>query len=168
MTAAAHATMLPPRRTLRDIVAELLARLEETGGEVTDAIDGLELELEDKIEACHVVLMQLESEADSCAVLEEHYATKKKAKKRNADDLRERLLTAMKAAGKKSVKTPTVTAYLQPSTSVEVADDFCDHAADRFVRGKSEPKLKEIRAALEAKEAVEGARLVQSVGLRFR
>ena len=171
MTTAA-ATMLPPapqqKQTLSDIAERIIAVLEESGGEVTDALDMLELQLEDKVAAYRIVILRLEAEAAANKQLEDEFAARKAAKQARADALEAQLLGQMQKLGRSNIKTAICTAYTQDSVSVEVPSNFCDYSDVRFVRTKKEPRLKELKVALEAGEAVPDAKLVKRTGLRFR
>lgn len=168
----AHATMLPPaqaqKQTLYEIAERIIAVLEESGGEVTDALDSLEYALEEKVAAYRIVILRLEAEAAMNKQLADEFAARRAAKERRAAALEERLLATMKALGRTNIKTAICTAYITKPKKVEVTADFCKTADERFVKETKEPKLKVIRAAIEAKEHVPNAELKESETLCFR
>lgn len=155
-------------RRLFDIIQDLLAAIEQSDGEITDAVDSIEVELEAKCEAYRAIMLRLESEEAANADLAKHYSARAATRKRQSEALKNRLLDAMLATNTPKIATPTCTAYTQQSTSVEVDVDFCEHAADRFVRVTTAPDKKAIAEALKEGAHVEGAKLVHSTSLRFR
>lgn len=160
----------PARRSLTEIVSEMLGALDDAGGEVTAAVDELGLELEDKVQAYRAVMLQLEAEQDAFEALAEQYAARVEARKQQVIGLKFRLDAALKACGVDKLRTPTCTVYFQKSTRVEIKDEaaFLETTEDRFVVVKTYADKTAIKKALESGEAVEGAELAESKHLRFR
>jgi hypothetical protein len=166
-------TAEPPKqskRTLSEIVSAMLGALDDAGGEVTAAVDELELQLEDKVQAYRAVMLQLEGEAKAFAELAASYKAREETRKNQITGLKFRLDAALKAVGVDSLRTKTCTVYYQGSTRVEIPDEaaFVESAEDRFVEVKQYPKRDELKKALDAGEQVEGAHLLKSKHLRFR
>lgn len=160
----------PKRRTLHAIVDELLAAIDDAGGEVTAAVDGLGLELEDKVEAYRAVMFQLEQESSAFDGLAHAYKQKSAARDNQITALKFRLEQALDAAGIQKLKTRTCAAYFQNTSSVFVESEqkFLDSAEDRFVVVKQYVNKTAVKEALEAGEAVDGAELRTKRHLRFR
>lgn len=158
------------RRPLTSIVAEMIEAIESADGEVTAAVDALDLELEDKVEAYRAVMLQLEHEAGAFQELIDSYRLRVAARENQITGLKFRLDQALKAMGVEKLKTPTATVYYQRNKHVEVENEaaFLESAEDRFVVVKQSVNKQEIKKALEAGETVEGAAMVESKHLRFR
>lgn len=169
MTAAPQEAA-PKSRRLTDIVAEMLAMIDDAGGEVTARVDELGLELEDKVSAYGAVMKQLEAEEAAFEDLAHAYKMKAASRSDQVTALKFRLDAAMQAAGVDKLKTPTCTAYYQSSKSVAIDNEerFLDTAPDRFVTVKQYVNKTAVREALEAGEAVQGAELKSSKHLRVR
>lgn len=174
MTAPANTTedRFAPRarRSLTEIVAEMLNALDEAGGEVTPAVDAIELELQDKVEAYRAVMVQLGAEQKAFEDLAESYAARAKSRENQIVGLKFRLDAALKACGVDKLRTPTCTVYYQSSKRVDIENEaaFIEGAEDRFVTVKTYADKTALKKALEAGEQVEGATLVESKHLRFR
>lgn len=158
------------KRPLSAIVAGMLEAIDEAGGEITAAVDALELELEDKAQAYRAVILQLEGEQKMLKELIDAYDARMETRENHITGLKFRLEQAMRAVGVEKIKTPTCTAYFQGSKRVELENEavFLETAEDRFVVVKSSPNKQELKKALEAGEAVAGASLVETKHLRFR
>lgn len=166
-------TDAPKRRPLADIAEDIYRLLTDAEGDVTDlgdVLDKLELEFEDKCEACVVVLLRLEAEQHANLTLAEHYQDRADARKREHANLRERLKNAMLTTDKTKIKTATTTVWLQETVALELADGWAD-------RNQSSPFVVErstfhavkagIREALERGEDVPEAKLVTNKHLRY-
>lgn len=158
------------RRNLTSIVTEMINAIDEADGEVTARVDELGLELDDKVQAYRAVMLQLEAEREAFEELVRTYKSCCAVRDNQITALKFRLEQAMTAVGVEKIKTQTCTAYFQQSKAVHVADEeaFAFSAPDRFVVTKHAPNKAEIKKALEAGEAVEGAELKTNRSLRFR
>lgn len=159
------------RRPLVEIVADLLEHIEDADGEVTDAIDYLELELEDKVQAYAAIMRQLEAEAGALQDLAHAYKLRAATRDAARERLKERLAAALEAVGVDKLKTPTATVWFQTSKRVELDSewDSIDGNADpRFVVVRYTPNRTAIKDAIEAGEHVDGASLTESRSLRLR
>ena len=163
-------TTPPRRRTLYELTQAIHAAIEESGGEITDAVDALGLDLRDKVEAYRAVILQYEAECRANKEAAEWYAKRGAAKCKAAAKLEERLLVSMLSLGTQSIQTATCTAHLRSAKSVHIADEaeFCADASDRFVTVSTKPNKREIKLALEAGEAVDGASIVENFSVQFR
>ena len=158
------------RRNLTAIVAEMIAVIEDAGGEVTARVDELELEIDDKVQAYRAVMLQLEAEAEAFESLQMTYKNRALARENQITALKFRLEQAMAAVGVDKIKTQTCTAYFQQSKAVHVANelDFLNAAEDRFVNVRTTLNKDAIKKAIEAGETIEGAELKANRSLRFR
>jgi len=162
-------TEAPKRRSLFEITQQLIAAIEESGGEITDAIDALGLDLRDKTEAYRAVILQYEAECRACKETAEWYAKRGAAKCKNAERLRERLLDSMRTLGQASIQTATCKAYLSKSERVDIADEaaFCA-TWPQYVSRTVKPDRKAIKLAIESGTELEGASIVESFSVQFR
>lgn len=158
------------RRTLAEIVTAMLDAIDEAGGEVTAAVDELELELQDKVQAYRAVMLQLQGEQKAFKQLADDYRAKADAREAQVTGLKFRLDAALKAMNVDKMRTPTCTVYYQSTKRVELRDEvgFVEFADDAYVVTKRYANRDAIKEALDKGEAVDGAELVESKHLRFR
>lgn len=155
------------RRPLFDIVNDLLAQLAAADGEVTDQLDQLDLELQDKCEAYAAVIRQLEAEAAALDELGNQYVARASTRQRSATGLRQRLAQALAAAHIERVHTATARMHLAATTKLELDEGFAAHCEDRFIRTEPLIARAEVKRALEAGEQIPGARLLVQRHLRI-
>jgi hypothetical protein len=170
-TTNSAATSGTPKQRLFDIVAALIENINENNGEVTDELNALELDLEMKVEAYHIVIREKRARAKARKEAAQHFAQAAAVDDRGADALEERLAAAMLELGRERIETPTCTASFGKSQHVEIEDEgqFLMSAEDRFIRRSMDIINKaEIARALKAGETVEGAKLVETKHLRLR
>lgn len=123
MGAAQPIESAPPRKlSLMEIVEHYQAVLDEidaADGEVTEEtgakLDALGVSLEAKGEGYAAVIAMLEEHAVASRGLARRYAERAARKERQAKALKERLLAAMQATGKKKIETDTATIAIQKS-----------------------------------------------------
>lgn len=159
-----------PKRTLSTIVSQMLDALDESGGEVSERIDEIATELDEKAQAYAAVVRQMQAEQEAFERLAEAYKQKAAARENTITGLKFRMDAAFKALGVDKLKTPTASWYYQSSRRVELADEaaFCAGAEDRFITVKTYVNKTAVKEALEKGEHVEGAQLMESKHLRFR
>src|SRR5215510_13090679 len=104
-------TTLQRRRPLFDIVNDLLNHITASDGVVTETIDALELELQDKTEAYAAVIRQLETEAAGLDDLAHAYKLKAAKRADAAGALKDRLAVALQRAGVDRIEAPTARAF---------------------------------------------------------
>lgn len=159
-------------RPLLAIVDDILAAIDRTDpdtGEVpADAaaqLDALELPLATKAMAYHLAGARLRADEDACREMAAKLTRRAQARARDRQQLDDRMKLALLKLGQ-SIKAPTVTAYLQSSTSVEIIGDV----PDKFCTVKVErvPDKRAIKAALEAGQQLPFATLVTSNSVRYR
>lgn len=161
--------MTTKRRPLFDIVNDLINTIVAADGEVTDAIDALELELNDKAEAYVAVIRQLDAEACALDELAHEYSLRGAKRSKAADDLKQRLAAALTRAGVERITGATAKAYFATSTRLELDDReaFVAMAAERFLKHETAVDMVAVKRALQDGEAVPGARLTQRRYLRI-
>lgn len=162
-------------RTLFEIVKEglaVLARLDDTNGEVTPSIasdlDALADSLEHKAEAYAAIHKQLLANADASERMADDYRERAKQQRARAELLKARLFDAMQLLGRDKIETPTSTAAIQkspPSVELLCADN---EVPAEYVEVKRVVRKDEIKAALQAGQQLTFARLKRGVHLRFR
>jgi phage host-nuclease inhibitor protein Gam len=169
MTMISH-TEATPKLTLRQIVDAMLDAIDAADGEVTPAVDALDLALADKVEAYGAVIAQLQAEDKALTELATEYLARRDARQRQVTSLKFRLEQALRDAGVDKLKTKTCSVWFQETTSVQLENEamFLESAPDRFVTVKTYVNKTAIREALEAGEQVEGAAIVARRGLRIR
>lgn len=157
------------RRPLFEIVSDLLQQIAAAEGEVTDAIESLDLELQDKTEAYCVVIRQLEAEGEAYNNLAHEYALKSGRRNEAADNLRQRLAGALQRAGVEKMTTPTAKAWFATSTQVRVDDEatFSALADERFWTVETKVNRRALKTAMDAGEVIPGATLVTNRYLRI-
>lgn len=167
---ATNTSGAPAKRTLASIVTEMLDALDESGGEVSAALDEISAELTEKASAYAIVLRQLQAEQKAFEDLAASYKQKAEAREQTITGLRFRMDHALKTCNMDKLKTPVAVWYYQSSKRVEIQDEtgFLEFADDRFVETKRYPNKTAIKKALEAGEQVEGAALAESKHLRVR
>lgn len=171
MSAAPEMQPIPvARRTLAEIVQEMLDALDQADGEVTAAVDELGLDLQDKVQAYNAVIRQLKGEAKAFKELADDYSTKAASREQSIVGLKFRMDAALKALKVDKLRTPTCTVYYQSTKRVEFESEeaFCEFADDRFVETKRYPKREAVKEVLEGGGEVDGATLVESKHIRFK
>lgn len=161
----------PARRSLRQIVDELLTLIEDVEGEVNDEIDQLELSVEQKVEAYAAVDRQWAAEQMAFKDLEHAYKEKAARREQLRDKLRERLQTQLQRLGVETLKTKTVTASFRTTESVEIADEASFIGAYRstpLVRTKESPDKAAIKAILDSGVKVSFASIKTTRSLQLR
>lgn len=162
--------------TLYQLVDSLLAALDqcdrdtgEVPPDVAVVLDIVSGSLADKIEACAAVIARLEAEEAACKEMAASYAAKEKARGNEVARVKSYVLEQMQRAKLARSKGAVHTVWLAESKRVDVTDVRLLEGS-RFMRvvpAKHEPDKKAIKAALDAGEAVDGARLVTDEHVRW-
>ena len=172
MEAAAQTEAAPRKLSLMELVEHYQAVLDEidaADGEVTEEtgakLDALGVSLEAKGEGYAVIIGMLEEAAVASRGLAKRYADRAARKERQAKALKERLLMAMQATGRKKIETDTATLAIQkspPSLRITgpVPREYCKDP---------EPDTSFIKSKLSAGESLTFAELdATNVHLRIR
>lgn len=162
--------LAPKRRSLQTIVSDMLAVIDDAGGEVTAAVDELELQFDMKVQAYCAVMRQLAAEQKAFEELAHEYKLRAASRDNQIQALKFRLDVALQSVQLDKYKTDTATVYYQSSKSVAIENEavFLESAEDRFVTVKTYANKTAIKEAMEAGEVVEGAEIKISRHLRFR
>lgn len=164
-------TQAPARRSLRSIVDEMLDLIDASDGEVTDAIEELELSVEGKVEAYAAVIKQWAAEGQALEDLAHSYKQKAARRDEQIARLKARLAAQLERIGVDKLKTKTVTAFFKESESVEIysdADFTVFHRSSVYVVTKHSPDKRVIKEALDRGQAVEGASIKTTRSLQLR
>lgn len=98
---------------------------EETGEVMFDSsnLEELEAELDAKIEACCIVVKNIEAEAEAIKAEEKRLSERRKRKEREAERLREYVQRCMEQSGARKIDTPRVCVTSRSSKYVNVYDE---------------------------------------------
>lgn len=147
--AAAEAAEPPKKLTLPEIVAKLLAALEESEGEVTTDFEALDALFEDKALGYKQYHLRLESEkqgflgrAAPFQAMADALKKKARAVEHEQEKLKARLLAGMLETGKTKIQTSLGNISAQTSYSVEIKDEasFLKTAPEEYIKRSEEPK----------------------------
>jgi hypothetical protein len=160
---------------LTEIVDRILKIAEDTSGadgelspEACERLEALNLSLEQKTQAYHIVCRRLECDADACSSIANEMSGKAAAKINQAKRMKARLQAELERLGVQRIKTPTVTAYTQESESVE-CEDLANLPPEYVVTVEaSRPDKKRMAEELRAGKELGFAWLKRATHLRFR
>lgn len=98
---------------------------EETGEIMFDSsnLDELEAALDEKIEACCIVVKNIEAEEDAIKAEEKRLSERRKRKEREAERLREYVQRCMEQSGARKIDTPRVCVTSRSSKYINVYDE---------------------------------------------
>jgi hypothetical protein len=149
------------------------AEIEETGGEITDAVGERLARFESNLDSCvdWYGALIVESKGRASVLSEEidRLRARQAMETKRADAIRERLKATLEAMGRDKVKAEVFTARIQrngsPSTSVNVP---VANLPAKFTRTRLEVDTDAIKAAWKAGEALpEGVRVEVGTHLRI-
>ena len=135
---------------------------------ITDTLESIGGEIEDKAENYAKVIANATAEADGLAKEIERLTRRKKAIETNARRVKDTLQNAMVITGKTKFKTPLFSFGIQKNpASLEIAEGTT--IPERYLIPQ-EPKVDKaaIKAALKDGEVIDGCTLVQGESLRIR
>lgn len=137
----------------------------EALADTMEAIDG---EFEDKVESYIITIEDVKANAAILEAEEKRLAARRKAFKRNADRMISVVESAMRATGKKKIKTKLYTLGIQKNPPA-LKIDLPDRVPEEFLIPQ-EPKVDTAAIKKELKEGVvyDWCHLEQSEGLRIR
>lgn len=130
------------------------------------ALPAIQADAEEKEEATACFIK--EKRAEAAAIKAEKLALDKRQKsaEKTAERLTEYLAQVMAETGQQKVSTPRCTISWRKSSAVEVEDETL--LPEAFRRVKIEPNKTEIKKALQAGEAVPGARIAEGRSLQIK
>ena len=141
---------------------------------VLDTLEAIEGGIEDKAENYGKLIRNLTADVESIKAEEERLARRRRAISNNVDSLKERLFFTMNAIDKDRIKTDLFSFTIANNPPTALVDDepaFIEWARAndvRFIREKVELNKKALAEALKSGEDINGARLIQTKGLRIR
>lgn len=150
----------------------ILGQLEDNGGEITpeleQALTITQEQFTDKAVDYGKAILNFEGMAAAAKAEKERIAGLQKFYENTAKRLKKSITDAMTAFDMPKVETPTLRLSLRKSTATEIDD--LNAVPDRFKQTKVEvvAKKDEIKKAIQAGEAVEGAHLVENTSLQIK
>ena len=143
---------------------------EDTGEIIEDesALDNLEGELNDKLEACAVVVKELRADAEAIRDEERKLAERRHAKERKAEWLRNYIAYNLETIGQTKLETPRAVIRTRRTRSVDVYD--VDSLPEEYKRSETvtTPRKREIGDAIKEGETIPGARLIENDSVSIR
>ena len=135
-----------------------------------DTLEGLEGDIEDKVDNIACIIKELNADTDAIKQEEKRLAERRKAKENKATRLKEYLHNSLEAMGKSRIETARnlVTVRKNPAKLI-IAEDFIEknyeyvETVEEFIIDKG--RLKE---DLKAGKIVQGARLEQGTSLNIK
>lgn len=136
------------------------------GDALTDTLDGLAGEFQDKLVAC--AAFKKDCESDAAAIRAQIALMQKRAQalEAKAERIAGYMLYCMKVADTQKIKTTVFSIAYRPTQSCSITDETALPA--EFLKVKTEPKKREILAALKAGTAVPGAEILTKDTLYIR
>lgn len=110
----------PIRRTLLDIVASLRVALDKTEGEVDAAVEALQLEFSDKIEAYAIIIREQAAKQVANGTLARHYAAAAEANGNEQKRTKARLHFCMQLSNTVDIRTATAHVFYKTTEAVEI------------------------------------------------
>lgn len=163
-------------RPLLEVAHDIVRILESDQGEVTKALDDLELELETKVEAYAIAMRYLEAKRVALVSLAKHYAAQAAFRESDIDRLKNRLEIGMRTAGVEDIQTKTAHAWFRVDKAIEVDTkhfvaryrDDLEQGAVLLRQAEPEPNKTAIKKLLQAGAKIEFVTEVTRKSLQFR
>ncbi|MFT8860892.1 siphovirus Gp157 family protein [Schleiferilactobacillus harbinensis] len=136
---------------------------------IKDTLSSIKDGIEDKAVGYAYVIKSVENDIAAVDAEIKRLNDRRRGLTSNRDRLKQALTDAFQAAGINKVKTPTLTVWIQASTSVQVPDDY-RMLPPQFVTKKVTHVVdkRSIKAALESGTTVVGAELKTNWSPRIR
>lgn len=143
---------------------------EETGEILFDSenLDELEAALDEKLEACGVVVKNLVAEAEAIKAEERNLAERRRRKEAEADRLKDYVLYWMEKSGAKKIDTARVALSTRKSSVVDVTDEA--KVPREFVKVKTTESVDKaaVKKAIKAGEEVAGCVINERLTLQVK
>lgn len=140
---------------LREVVQDGFAVDEETGEFWTpDRLEDLEIEFENKLEACAVVAKELSAEAEALKAEAAKLTARQKAAEKRAETLKNYMATQMQRNGSRELQTPRCSLKFRKSSRVVVDNQDMLPPELLTVKTEKKPNLAAIKAAIKAGDIV--------------
>lgn len=142
--------------------------IDEDTGEVlfdSENLDQLEVEFNEKLEACAVYVKSLQAEAEAIKREEEALRKRRQSTERKAERLKLYMDRCMHEVGESKLTTPKVALTYRKSAVVEIEDPAA--IPHYYCRAKTtmEPNKKAIKNAIRGGKHVPGAMLIEKENL---
>ena len=153
-----------------DMIVAILQCLDD--GEITPEaereLEALDMTIEQKVEAYHLVRCRLTAESEVCCEEARRLRARADARDKARARLEKRLLCAIDTLGVRSIKTPTTTCYQQDTQSVLIEQP--EQVPDRYVVTEitKRPNKRVILERMKEGETIPGCVLKTTTGIRFR
>lgn len=143
---------------------------EETGEVIFDSenLDELAGELDDKLEACGIVIKEAQAEAEAMKAEEARLKERRQRKEKEAERLKEYVLSCMERVGAKKIDTPRVALSTRKSSVVDVFDEELIPREFFNVKTTASVNKVAIAKAIKAGEVVEGCELSERFSLQVK
>lgn len=138
-----------------ELTRELLIELECIGGEFNE-----------KAEAYAVLIKTLNAEAEMLKTEQQRLYERQKQKENLAERLKERLAESMRFFEKNKLETAKCKISFRSSTAVEIIDEA--KLPDEYFKIERKPMKSEIKEALKAGMAIDGAVLVERKNIQIK
>ena len=155
---------------INDAYYKWLEKVKENDGELTqemlieyESIDG---EFEEKAEAYAILIKTLNAEAELIKAEKQRLDERQKQKERLAESLKERLTQSMQFLEKDKLETAKCKISFRSSTAIEIVDEA--KLPDEYFKIERKPKKSEIKEALKAGVAIDGAVLVERKNIQIK
>lgn len=117
---------MPERRKMSEIIDALNTAIDESEGEITEAIAALDLEFADKAEAYAAIITEKKTKIVANKILKDKYAANMLRLDADIEWLQDNLIGSMKQAGTADLRTPTAHIWIQRNERLEVDEAvFC-------------------------------------------
>ncbi len=155
---------------INDAYYKWLEKAQENEGELTqemlieyESIDG---EFEEKAEAYAILIKTLNAEAELIKAEKQRLDERQKQKERLAESLKERLTQSMQLLEKDKLETAKCKVSFRTSKAVEIVDEA--KLPDEYFKIERKPMKSEIKEALKAGVAIDGAVLVERKNIQIK
>lgn len=140
-------------------------------GEVTfdaDNLEALEMEFNDKLEACGIYIKNLEAEASAIKAEMDNLKARYDRINAKSERMRDYLLYNMEQTGTTKMETSKVALSTRSTSKVEITDELGLPKEYWRIKETATPDKTAIKKALNAGESVKGAMLVKSKSLSIK
>lgn len=142
---------------------------EDTGEVLFDPsnLEELEAELDAKLEACGIVVKETEAEGEAIKAEERKLKARRERKEREAQRLREYVVSCMESSAAKRIETPRVSMSLRKSAFVDVVD--AEKVPKEYVTEKVTKTISkaDVKKAIKAGNEVPGCELSERMSLQI-
>ena len=138
------------------------------GDALIELFNELQCSLTEKLDNSAKVLKQLQADAEAIKAEEARLSSRRKAIEKNAERLKDMMLTALKASGEAKTKTTLFSFSVRSSASVSITDE--SRLASGYIRTTTTtaPDKKAIKESLDKGIDVEGAEIVYNESLQIK